>query len=162
MPELKPGVGRVLFARLAQEQQKRTRMALVALAQVIERQAKINLTGYTHKYGTPTPAPPGTAPALISVNLRRSITHTPVARVSYGWMVRIGTATGFYPTYTTKTGGAVKGKTAAHVYGYILEVEGTRAGNTFPFLKPAFEFGVRIAAPVIFHEKYGTGWTRLP
>jgi hypothetical protein len=31
----------------------------------------------------------------------------------------------------------------------------------FPFLEPAFKFGVTAVAPVLFRQVYGTGWRRL-
>lgn len=157
---LKPGVGRALFSRMAAEGQRRGRLALEPLALVIERQAKLNMGYASHKYGTPTPAVPGKGPGLISGTGRRSITHMPITRISVGWHTRVGTATGFYPTYRSRRGSRTS-KTPANVYLEILEVKGSRAGNRYPFLEPAFRFGVDIAGPVIFREAYGSGWSRL-
>lgn len=42
-------------------------------AHLVERQAKQNATGGRHKAGTPTPATPGSGPAIITGTLRRSI-----------------------------------------------------------------------------------------
>lgn len=158
--ELRSGVPGAIFARLAAEGQRRGRLALEPLALVIERQAKVNLSGYPHRYGTPTPAIPGSGPGLISGTLRRSITHTPVVRTSLGWTTRIGTGKGFYPTYRTGRG-LMRGRTPSDRYGEILELLGDRAGHTYPFLEPAFRFGVTVAAPVIYRERYGTGWNRM-
>lgn len=150
--ELKPGVGRALFARVAAEGKARAPRALTALALAIERQAKINATGGTHRRGTPTPAVPGTGPAIISGTGRRAITHTTPVRFHYGWVCKVGMGTGFYPPY---------GKTPADKYMSILERGETRNGNAYPFLDPAFRFGVRFVAPVVYHQAYGTGWQHL-
>jgi hypothetical protein len=159
--ELRPGLPGAIFARLGEEGQARGRLALEPLALAIERQAKVNLSGASHKYGTPTTAVPGTGPAIISGNLRRSITHTRVVSTSLGWTVRIGTGVGFYPTYRTARGRVLKGKTPANVYGEILEVHGSRAGRRFPFLGPAFKFGVTYVAPTLFRRAYGASWRQL-
>jgi hypothetical protein len=170
--ELKPGVSRALFARLLAEQQARSKRALTMVALAIEAQTKVNLSGASHQYGTPTTARAGQGPAIISGTLRRSITHTPVTRTSVGWVTMVGTGVGFYPTYVVTKKKASKGrrarasrvfvgKTPANIYGRILEVEGSRAGNRFPFLTPAFNFGARFVAPVIFKRELGTRWTTL-
>jgi hypothetical protein len=149
---LKPGVGRALFARVAAEGKARGRLALTPLALAIERQAKINANGGSHKRGTPTPARPGSGPAIISGTGRRAITHTPVVRFPYGWLCRVGMGVGFYPPY---------GKTPANEYMSYLERAQTRNGTAYPFLEPAFLFGVRFVAPHLYHDAYGKGWTRL-
>ncbi len=129
--ELGPGVIRDLLAKTALVAEQNTRRALTATGLAIERQAKINIgKGGTHKYGTPTPASPGGPPALISGNLRRSITHTPVIRALGGWEMRVGVAAGFYPPYG-------KTRTASSRYGWYLET-GLRNGARYPFLTPAF------------------------
>lgn len=40
---------------------------------LIERQAKLNASSGRHKAGTPTPASPGSGPAIVTGTLRRSI-----------------------------------------------------------------------------------------
>jgi hypothetical protein len=159
--ELRPGVSRALFANLTAEQQARTKKAMTALALVVERQAKTNLSGFSHRYGTPTPARPGEGPAKISGNLARSVTHTPAERTGTAWVVLVGTGVGFYPTYTTKRGRVFRGKTPANVYGRILEVVGSRAGHKYPWLEPAARFGERFGAPTIFKVTFGAGWRQL-
>lgn len=41
---------------------------------LLERDTKKTLTTYSHPRGTPTPAPPGQPPALVTGTLRRSVT----------------------------------------------------------------------------------------
>lgn len=129
--ELRPGVIRGLLAKVTAEAENMTRLGLTEAALALERQAKENvLKGGTHKYGTPTPARPGGFPALISGTLRRSITHSPVRKIAFGWETRVGTAGGVYPPYG-------KTRTEAAKYGRYLET-GLRNGATYPWLLPAF------------------------
>lgn len=128
------------------------RIALEPLALAIERQAKTNASSGSHKRGTPTPARPGSGPAVISGTLRRSITHSPVARTATGWETRIGTGAGFTPPY---------GRSPASRYGLALET-GLRNGTKYPFLSTAFKFAIQFVAPAIYRAAYGSGWTRIP
>lgn len=151
MPELKPGDFTAIFARLNEQGQVRGRIALEPVARAIERQAKINASVGSHKPHTPTPAQPGTGPAVISGTLRRSITHSPFVQNGTGWETKVGTAVGFTPPY---------GRTPANKYGLYLET-GLRNGATYPFLVPAYQFVIRTVAPAIFMAAYGTGWKRV-
>lgn len=151
VPELRPGEFTAIFAKLSAEGEIRGRIALEPLANAVEKQAKINASSGRHAYGTPTPAHPGSGPAVISGNLRRSITHSPIVQVGTGWETKVGTGVGFTPPY---------GRTPANRYGFYLET-GLRNGSKYPFLVPAFHFAVRIAAPTIYAAAYGTGWTRV-
>lgn len=153
MAELRPGTFTAIFAKLSEEGRIRGRIALEPVAKVIEKQARINASVGRHKYGTPTPARPGTGPAVISGTLRRSITHAPAVQKGTGWEMKVGTAVGFTPNY----GG---GRTPANKYGYYLE-HGLRNGSTYPFLVPAFNFAVKHVAPQIYRAAYGSGWKRL-
>lgn len=151
---LRPGVPTAIFSRVIGETKIRGRMALTPLAEGIKRQAKINASNGRHRYGTKTPAYPGTGPAIISKTLVNSIDRSPVVRISRGWMCMVGTTPNRYPqTYRSH-------KSSAE-YGYILEVVGTRNGNLYPFLYPAFRFGVDYLATVIFVQKYGYTWARI-
>jgi hypothetical protein len=149
---LRPGAFTRLFTEINAAQEIKTRRVLTQIALVAERQAKINASVGAHKRGTPTPARPGTGPAVISGTLRRSLTHTSPVRVASGWEVRVGTAVGFTPPY---------GKTPANKYGLILEKTGLRNGATYPFLVPAATFAMRIAAPQLYRAAFGRGWPRL-
>lgn len=149
MQELRPGVFTRVFTEINREGQAKAHTVLSQLANAIERQAKINASVGAHKRGTPTPASPGTGPAVISGTLRRSITHTPVVWAGGGWETKVGTATGFTPPY---------GRTPANRYGLILEKEGLRNGATYPFLLPAYRFGIVHVAPALFQKVFRPGW----
>lgn len=147
MPELRPGVFLRVFTEIEREGQIKTRTVLTRLALVIERQAKINASVGAHKRGTPTPASPGTGPAVISGTLRRSITHTTAVFTGRGWETKVGTAVGFNPPY---------GRTPANKYGYYLE-NGLKNGTTYPFLMPAYRFGLTVA-PALYQQVFRPGW----
>ncbi|MGW2861957.1 hypothetical protein [Streptomyces sp. NPDC001205] len=151
MPELRPGLFTAAFSRLSAEGVVRGRIALEPLALAIEKQAKINASVGAHSRGTPTPASPGTGPAVISGTLRRSITHSASVQSGTGWETRVGTGAGITPPY---------GRTPASRYGLALET-GLRNGAVYPFLGPAFTFAVRFAAPAIYRAAYGEGWKRV-
>lgn len=147
--ELKPGVFTVVFTQLRDAGVRNAGKGLTGLAYVVERQAKINVSTGSHRYGTHTPASPGAGPAVISGTLRRSITHDRVTRTADGWVTRVGPAVGFYPPYPyrSRSGGPPR-RTPANEYGKYLET-GLRGGATYPWLKPAAEFAARTAEPVI-------------
>ena len=151
MPDLRPGDFTTIFARLNEQGQVRGRIALEPVALAIERQAKINASVGYHKPRTPTPAQPGTGPAVISGTLRRSITHSPFVRNGTGWETKVGTGVGFTPPY---------GRTPANKYGLYLET-GLRNGARYPFLVPAYQFVIRTVAPALFTAAYGAGWKRV-
>lgn len=151
--ELRPGVMTAVFSRLAVEGNTRTRVALEPLALLIEKQAKINASSGSHKIGTPTPAVPGTGPAIISSTLRRSITHSPITVIAGGWETRVGMGVGSYPGYG-------RGLVPANKYAFYLET-GLRNGATYPFLEPAFKFAMGVPAMLIYNEVYGRTWTRV-
>lgn len=140
-----------LFAEIDKAAQAKSRRVLTQLALVVERQAKINASVGSHARGTPTPARPGTGPAVISGTLRRSISHSPVIFNGGGWETKVGTAIGFTPP---------RGKTPANLYGLYLET-GLKNGSTYPFLKPAFDFGVRVVAPQLYAAVFRPGWPRI-
>lgn len=156
--ELKPGVLEAVFAKLIVEGNNRSRLALEPLALAVEKQAKINASSGAHLYGTKTPAYPNSGPAVISGNLRRSITHTPIKLGSQGWETKVGTAVGFYPSGHgyPQTGK----KTASNKYGYYLET-GLKNGTKYPFLAPAFHFAMGVPAKLIYDEIYGKAWARV-
>jgi hypothetical protein len=139
-----------MFTRLEGFGVRNAGKGLTALANVVEKQAKINVSTGSHRYGTPTPARPGAGPAIISGNLRRSITHERVTRGMDGnWTTRVGPAAGFYPPYPYRgRGGEAPRRTSADKYGAYLE-SGLRNGAKYPWLKPAAEFAARTAEPII-------------
>ncbi|MEU8552323.1 hypothetical protein AB0C81_36055 [Streptomyces roseoverticillatus] len=149
--ELRPGVFSRLFAEVTSEGQAKTRRVLTQLALAVERQAKINASVGSHPRGTPTPASPGTGPAVVSGTLRRSITHTPVAPSGTGWETKVGTGVGFTPPY---------GRTPSSRYGLYLET-GLKNGATNPFLHPAYQFGITMVAPQLYLRAFRSGWPRV-
>ena len=105
------------------EQMRRATIAATAKAlHLIERRAKQNLGLKSHKEGTPTPSAPGEPPALISGNLRRSITVAgPDAVTANSWRGQVG------PTA---------------VYGRIQELGGPTGHGVLParpYLTPAYD-----------------------
>ena len=151
--ELRPGVFARLFTELDAETKKRAKTGLTQLALVVEKQAKINARVGSHKYGTPTPARPGTGPAVISGTLRRSITHTPVVWDAGGWTTRVGLGAGFHPPYGSN-------RTPSSKYGLYLET-GLKNGSKYPFLLPAFRFAIGVPAELIWREVFGAGWRTI-
>jgi hypothetical protein len=148
MAELRPGVFLRLFTEIAAEGQARSRAVVGELARVVEKQAKTNASSGSHGRGTPTPARPGSGPAVISGTLRRSITHTEPVLNGRGWECKVGTAPGRTPNY---------GNTPANKYGYFLET-GLVNGARYPFLKPAAHFGMSVAAPALYRKYFAAGW----
>lgn len=160
MPEpLEPGVIAEIFARATVQVRDRSRAVLEPLAIAIETQAKINVSSGSHPYGTKTPARPGSGPAIISGSLRRAITHTPPVSVAGGWSSTIGVAAGVYPPARPNAGkrGGKSSPTAVSKYASYLE-NALRNGDSYPFLLPAFRFGVTIAAPTIYRAVFAAPW----
>lgn len=141
-----------MFEHISTEASRKGFRVLTKVAVATERQAKLNLSYAPHKRGTPTPAVPGKGPGLISGTLRRAVTHTtPTPAGLLSWTAKVGLATGFTAPY---------GKTSAAVVGRILEKDGDRAGNKYPFLEPAAKFVHRIAAPVLYRDEFHR-WPRM-
>ncbi|MFK0222239.1 hypothetical protein ACIQWN_29115 [Streptomyces vinaceus] len=151
MPELRPGMFTALFTEISAAGQLKSKTFLTQLANAIERQAKTNASNGAHKRGTPTPASPGAGPAVISGTLRRSLTHSPIVPFGIGWETKVGTALGVSPPY---------GRTPASQYGKALE-QGLRNGATYPFLGPAYRFGMTVVAPQLYASIYRAGWPRI-
>ncbi|RLU81134.1 hypothetical protein CTZ27_33385 [Streptomyces griseocarneus] len=152
MPELRPGTFTRLFAEINRDAELKSRRVLTELARAIERQAKINASVGRHKRGTPTPARPGTGPAVVSGTLRRSITHSPVVWNGGGWETKVGTSAGAVPP---------QGGTPSSRYGMYLERGMLRNGAAYPFLMPAFRFGTTHVAPQLYRKVFRTGWPRI-
>ncbi|WP_143179608.1 hypothetical protein [Streptomyces yunnanensis] len=154
MPELRPGMFARLFTEIDRDAQQKTRTVVSRLADAVERQAKINASSGAHPYGTRTPARPGTGPAVISGTLRRSLTHTTAVFTGGGWESKVGTAPGHTPPYG-------RARTPANLYGLYLEKGMLRNGAAYPFLLPAFQFGVRQVAPQLYQAVFRPGWPHL-
>jgi len=99
-----------------------TRLATGTALHLIERRAKQTLGERSHQRGTPTPSGPGQPPALITGNLRRSISVSgPDAIGSDRWRGQVG------PTA---------------VYGRVQELGGATGRGILParpYLRPAYE-----------------------
>lgn len=154
--EVRPGIWTEVFRAVDRQARGKGEQLLATLALALEKQAKTNASVGSHRYGTPTPASPGTGPAVISGTLRRAITHERVIELGPGhWRTRVGTATGFTPPY----GG--RRRTPANKYGYYLE-HGLRNGATYPFLVPAFNHVTGVGADALFRAIYGErAWKRV-
>ncbi|WBP89541.1 hypothetical protein [Kitasatospora cathayae] len=151
MAELRPGLFAELFAAIGAAGEAKAREALLRLGDAAERQAKVNASSGSHAWGTPTPARPGSGPAIISGTLRRSITRTEPVRVMSGWELKVGTMPGQVPPY---------GRTPSSRYGLYLET-GLRNGATYPFLGPAVRFVRTTVLPQVFQAVFRPGWPRL-
>jgi len=83
-----------LLARLrAQSAQVQavTPFAVTQAALWVEAAAKRLLSLSSHREGTPTPAPPGTPPSIVSGDLRRSIgVRDPAQRGQYQYSITVG------------------------------------------------------------------------
>ena len=150
MPELAPGVIAQIMGRTMVLAQFKTRDGLEELAYRVAAQARANASTGHHAHGTPTPARPGTGPAIISGTLVTSITHTPPIVQGVDWMSRVGPEGGRYAPYDHQR------HTPSSKYGYYLET-GLRNGTTYPWLKPAGNIG-HVVAPVVFKAVFASRW----
>lgn len=151
--ELRPGLMTAIWSKVATEATVRGRLALAPVADAAVRQAKTNASNGRHARGTPSPARPGTGPAIVSRTLVGSLTRTAVTRAGVGdWWVRVGTAPGKLPPY---------GRTPSSLYGLYLETGRLRNGAAYPFLLPAAQFAAKIVAPQVFTRQFGTAWRRV-
>ena len=134
---LRPGLLRHGIEHVTRTGLARNREALAALALVVERRAKKEAgAGGAHAPHTPTPATPGRGPAVVSGDLRRSITHTEPAPRGIGWTCRVGPASTPHRVYGGKRRASRARGTTSGVIGKALET-GLRGGHKYPFLKPA-------------------------
>ena len=133
MPEWRPGVLETLLGEITVAGVENQQRGMILIAHAIEAKAKTDLARTSHPRGTPSPAPIGGPPSLVSGTGRRSIgiDISPAGRV-----IRIGTLRGVYPPY---------GKTPSSKYLFYQEKGRDRAGVPFahPFLVPAFDEIVR-------------------
>lgn len=150
--ELRPGVFTAGFAKVDAEGLVKGRLGLEELAKAVEKRARANASKGRHARGTPTPARPGSGPAVITGTLKRSVDHSAIAKDASGWSTKVGPRTGMVPP-----GGST---TAADRYGYFLET-GLVNGVKYPWLKPAAEFACRVNSVTIFTKMYGAGWKRI-
>lgn len=155
--ELSPGVLRRLFDRIGDEAVQRSEKTLVAVAELVVNQAKINASTGRHPYGTPTPAWPGSGPAIISQTLVDSIVRTQVRTVGVGEEILVGLAPNRYPVYNGRAR-----RTASSKYGLALETRVDNRRGLYPFLVPAARFVVSIPAVSLYNRVMGAqGWLKL-
>lgn len=128
MPELLPGMWTQGLAKLAEQGPMRARELLETLAETLVEHARGTVSNGQHAYGTPTPARPGSGPAMISETLKESIDHSEPVPSALGWSLKVGPKPNCYPEYNSRT--------PADRYGYYLET-GLRNGTAYPWLKPA-------------------------
>lgn len=102
-------------------------------AHAIERQAKINASSGRHQAGTPTPATPGSGPAIISGTLRRSIHVEGPQRLGLG-------------SFSAMVGPSV-------IYGRRVELE-----YDYPYLGPAVKFVSNVVLHTLAKKWWGRGW----
>ena len=128
-----------------------TMKATAKALHLIEKRAKENLGLLTHRLGTPTPSGPGEPPALITGNLRRSITVAgPVTLTPNTWSGQVG-PTAVYGRIQ-ELGGEVSSQ---HTSMVMAGVAGS--GITLParpYLRPAFE-----ASEVEIRAIFQAAWT---
>ena len=139
--EWRPGVIEGVLAKATVTAEQSSVRALTQLALAIERKAVENASQGSHPRGTPTPASRGGGPAVISGTLRRAITHTPVeGNLATELSCMVGMAAGYSSPYSD---------TPASRYASYLEHVWD-----YPFLGPAFDFGVHTAGPLLFAESF--------
>jgi hypothetical protein len=141
VPEWKAGLRRLLA-----DLDDVTRRTTGDGALLVEREAKLTLRLRSHPFGTPTPSPKGSPPALIFGSLMRSVeTRPPQADGRYRWTSQAG------PTI---------------VYGRIQELGGWagRGHRTYipyrPYLLPAT---IRARGPVrnLYQERWAEVLARV-
>lgn len=146
--EWRPGVIPRKLALVTAEGNRRSDEALLVTAISVENEVKVALLrSGTHVAGTPTPASPGNPPALVSGQLRRSISHTVLKGLAVT-TVRIGPAETTRLPYSKKGSrslthrvGGAGGTITNGKLGLILET-GVRGGHRYPFMKEGFDKGI--------------------
>jgi hypothetical protein len=167
VPEWRPGVLEGLLAEIETVGQANLRAGLLKIAASVEAAAKADLALTTHPYGTPSPAPKGGPPSLVTGTGRRSIGHQFV-REGIETVVKIGTLANVYPPAQVSTvggrsrqargSGGDKGKTPSSKY---LLYQETHSQFDHPFLKPAFLRVVSTEGVAVWMTAFRV-WPRLP
>lgn len=148
---LTPGVFTELFARLSVEAEARAAVALTAVAKLVQDRAVQSVAARTHPHRTKTPANRGGPPASVSGTLARSLTYTPPIGGPQGWEIKVGTAAGVTPPYSSRT--------PSSKYGMYLETSGAgRSHVRYPFLAGAFHATALEGAYVTFKATFASGW----
>ena len=140
-----PALGEWLAAKIVKGEIT-MRTGLTTLGERMEARMKDNASQGEHQRGTQTPASPGSGPAVISGDLRRSITHTPIESISGLLQTRVGPASTPHSD-SSATSGEI---------GRYLEKDG-RGSNRYPFVEPAHRDTVPEAAGI-----FKATWDALP
>jgi hypothetical protein len=150
MPEFSAASLREALVRVQRLGMKAAQTGLIATADAMVKQARTNASNGRHPWGTPTPATPGTGPAVISGTLRRSIIREAVKRSPTGWETKVGMRPGQLAPYNSRT--------PSSKYALYLET-GLRNGARYPFLEPASRMA-GIQAEVSFINAFSAvDWT---
>ncbi|TQF04756.1 hypothetical protein E6W39_24185 [Kitasatospora acidiphila] len=150
MPEFSAAALREVLTRVQRQGITAARAGLIATADAMVKQAKTNASTGRHAWGTPTPATPGTGPAVISGTLRRSIIREAVKRSADGWETKVGLRPDQLPPYNSRT--------PSSRYGLYLET-GLKNGARYPFLEPASRLA-GVQAEVNFRTAFAAiDWT---
>lgn len=147
MPEFTPAALRLVLHRIEQQGRTAARTGLIDLSDAVVKQARTNASSGSHAYGTPTPARPGSGPAVISGTLRSSIDRTAVILDGLGWSAKVGLVPGKVPKYRKG-----RSSTPSSKYGSYLE-KGLKNGAKYPFLEPATHL-VPLQAEVLFKRAF--------
>lgn len=114
------------FARMAAESSAASRRIVKRGEAVVNSEIKHQFSA-AHSRGTPTPAPPGAPPAVVTGTLRRSIrSDAPRSTGDGGWLGRV------YPTV---------------IYSRIQELGGVGGGGAVLPARPYVAPGYRAARP---------------
>lgn len=167
MPEWRPGILEGLLAEIGTTGQASLRAGLYKIAAAIEAKAKAELALTTHPYGTPSPAPSGGPPSLVTGTGRRSITHEYVSE-GVETIMKVGTAANVFPPALASTVGSSsraargtagsRGKTPSSKYLYYQEKV---PKFNHPFLVPSFIHVVHTEGVATWMAAFRI-WPRLP
>lgn len=146
MPEWRPGELAAALEKVTVKGEANFRAGLLKIASAVEAKAKTELGRTTHAHGTPSPAPKGGPPSLVSGTGRRSVGHEISGLLDP--VVKIGTIGGVTGPYS---------RTPSSKY---LMYQETLARFNHPFLKPSFESVIKVDAVRLWLEAFHS-WPRL-
>jgi hypothetical protein len=149
--ELLPGVLSGRFLGVIASAEVRSAASLTALALMIEAKTKQNMSQGAHGYDEPTASSPGNGPSVVSGDLRRSVTHTPVTMVSGQLETRVGPASTPHTDYGHKRKPITSGR-----IGFYLETGDH--GYTYPSLGPAFRDVISDVDGTFIDTFAGSAW----
>jgi hypothetical protein len=151
MPEWRPGEIAMRLKEIEAKGKLNQRKGLLLIAAAIEAEAKAALSKTSHPYGTPSPAPQGGPPALVTGTGRRSIGHESVP----GGIIKVGTAVNVFPPSRPSKRGSGGNRTPSSKY---LLYQETLSKFGHPFLKPAFLKVIREKSVEIWLKSFRGGF----